>query len=190
MSIHNDHLHHPHCISRVLDQNGVSQAWYIAEIHHSGWEPLNWKALNLESESHHVHTSIRHSFTSHNKVHFTFQNDDANTIKQKLLVMRRRGMEEYEYWHVKRLVLSRDSKEARVSVGQNVYGRLLQLHSWETEKEWRATVGEVCQGIWRERATVEEVCQGIWRERATAEEVCQGICKRKSHSTGSVSRNL
>ena len=26
-------------ISRVSDQNGVSQAWYIVEKHHSGWEP-------------------------------------------------------------------------------------------------------------------------------------------------------
>ena len=26
-------------ISRVPDQNGVSQAWYIEEIHHSGWKP-------------------------------------------------------------------------------------------------------------------------------------------------------
>ena len=26
-------------ISRVPDQDGVSQAWYIVEIHHSGWEP-------------------------------------------------------------------------------------------------------------------------------------------------------
>ena len=31
-------------ILRVPDQNGVSQAWYIVEIHHSGWEPwiLTW----------------------------------------------------------------------------------------------------------------------------------------------------
>ena len=27
-------------ISRVPDQNGVSQARYIVEIYHSGWEPL------------------------------------------------------------------------------------------------------------------------------------------------------
>ena len=26
-------------ISRVPDQNGVCQAWYIVEIHHSGWKP-------------------------------------------------------------------------------------------------------------------------------------------------------
>ena len=26
-------------ILRVSDQNGVSQAWYVAEIHHSGREP-------------------------------------------------------------------------------------------------------------------------------------------------------
>ena len=28
--------------SRVPDQNGVSQAWYIVENHHSGWKPLFW----------------------------------------------------------------------------------------------------------------------------------------------------
>ena len=28
--------------SRVPDQNGVSQAWYIVEIHHSGQEPSKW----------------------------------------------------------------------------------------------------------------------------------------------------
>ena len=29
-------------ISRVPDQNGVSQIWYIVEIHHSGWKPSIW----------------------------------------------------------------------------------------------------------------------------------------------------
>ena len=29
-------------ISRVPDQNGVSEAWYIVEIHHSGREPSIW----------------------------------------------------------------------------------------------------------------------------------------------------
>ena len=28
-----------YCISRVPDRNGVSQAWYIVEMHHSGWKP-------------------------------------------------------------------------------------------------------------------------------------------------------
>ena len=28
--------------SRVPDQNGVSQAWYIVQIHHSGWKPSKW----------------------------------------------------------------------------------------------------------------------------------------------------
>ena len=27
------------CLSRVPDQNGVPQAWYIVELHHSGREP-------------------------------------------------------------------------------------------------------------------------------------------------------
>ena len=26
-------------ISRVPEQNGVSQAWYIVKIYHSGWKP-------------------------------------------------------------------------------------------------------------------------------------------------------
>ena len=30
------------CISRVPDRNGVSQAWYIAEIHHSGQNPFRF----------------------------------------------------------------------------------------------------------------------------------------------------
>ena len=33
------HLHLCIGISRVLGQNGVSQAWHIVEIHHSGWKP-------------------------------------------------------------------------------------------------------------------------------------------------------
>ena len=32
--------HPPTPKPRVPDQNGVSQAWYIVEMHHSGWEPL------------------------------------------------------------------------------------------------------------------------------------------------------
>ena len=28
------------CMSRVPDQNGVSQAWYIVQIHPSGWKPM------------------------------------------------------------------------------------------------------------------------------------------------------
>ena len=32
-------------ISRVPDQNGVSQAWYIVEIHHSGREPSIYTKL-------------------------------------------------------------------------------------------------------------------------------------------------
>ena len=30
--------------SRISDQKGVSQAWYIEEIRHSGWEPLIWSS--------------------------------------------------------------------------------------------------------------------------------------------------
>ena len=38
-SIHScTHMH----ISRVPDQNGTSQAWYIVEMHHSGREPSIW----------------------------------------------------------------------------------------------------------------------------------------------------
>ena len=33
----------PADISRVPDQNGVSQACYIVKIHHSGPEPAIWK---------------------------------------------------------------------------------------------------------------------------------------------------
>ena len=32
---------------RVPDQNGVSQAWYTAEIHHSGWQPSTYKVISL-----------------------------------------------------------------------------------------------------------------------------------------------
>ena len=35
-------LIHMSSISRVPDQNGVSQAWYIVEIHHSGRKPSIW----------------------------------------------------------------------------------------------------------------------------------------------------
>ena len=34
-----------HIISRVPDQNGVSKAWYIEEMHHSGREPSIWVQL-------------------------------------------------------------------------------------------------------------------------------------------------
>ena len=34
-------------ISRVPDQNGVSQAWHIVEIHYSGWKPSIWFWNNL-----------------------------------------------------------------------------------------------------------------------------------------------
>ena len=33
----------PNDISRVSDQNGVSQLHIIVEMHHFGWEPLIWK---------------------------------------------------------------------------------------------------------------------------------------------------
>ena len=43
----------PLCISRVPDQNGVSQAWYVVEIHHSGQEPsknfVGWTLANFLS---------------------------------------------------------------------------------------------------------------------------------------------
>ena len=35
--------------SRVPDQNGVSQAWYIVEIHHSGGELLKYKLIQKAS---------------------------------------------------------------------------------------------------------------------------------------------
>ena len=35
------------CISRVPDQNGVSQAWYLVEIHHSGWKPSILACVSL-----------------------------------------------------------------------------------------------------------------------------------------------
>ena len=34
-----ENLYHSSLISRASDQNGVSQARYIVEIHHSGWKP-------------------------------------------------------------------------------------------------------------------------------------------------------
>ena len=39
----NVHVQTHTCISRVPDQNGVSQARYIVEIHHSGRKPLIYK---------------------------------------------------------------------------------------------------------------------------------------------------
>ena len=36
-------------ILRVSDQNGVFQAWYIVEIHHSGWKPLICERKNPSS---------------------------------------------------------------------------------------------------------------------------------------------
>ena len=37
-------------ISRVPDQNGVSQAWYIVEIHHSGWKPSIQNSIHTTLE--------------------------------------------------------------------------------------------------------------------------------------------
>ena len=45
--------------ARVPDQNGVSQAWYIVEIHHSGWEPSKWVFLDAQNisvyDNRHIH---------------------------------------------------------------------------------------------------------------------------------------
>ena len=38
-------------LSRVPDQNGASQAWYIVEIHHSGWKPSLFYSVQLSDES-------------------------------------------------------------------------------------------------------------------------------------------
>ena len=47
-------------ISRVPDQNGVSQAWYIVEIHHSGRKPSIWNTLNSSDlEEWCIHQNLR-----------------------------------------------------------------------------------------------------------------------------------
>ena len=53
-------------ISRVPDQNGVSQAWYIVEIHHSGQKPsiyedINYVPLPLNKSFYGLFKSLEHS---------------------------------------------------------------------------------------------------------------------------------
>ena len=48
-------------ISRVPDQNGVSQAWYIAEIHHSGRKPLICKVIIIKGGT--VTNNIKHKLS-------------------------------------------------------------------------------------------------------------------------------
>ena len=53
-NISQEHLHNEnHTILSVPDQNGVSQAWYIVQIHHSGQKPLiytQWKSFNFSNQ--------------------------------------------------------------------------------------------------------------------------------------------
>ena len=46
-------------ISRIPDQNGISQACYIIEVYHSGREPLINKSVNI-----HAHINVC-TLTSH-----------------------------------------------------------------------------------------------------------------------------
>ena len=50
---HHDHQHHHHhnsAIARVPEQNGISEACYIVEIHHSGTEPSKFDYLLVKVE--------------------------------------------------------------------------------------------------------------------------------------------
>ena len=47
-----------HNKSKVPNQNGVSQAWYTVQIHHSGWETLIRKETVKEFVKHVKHVSL------------------------------------------------------------------------------------------------------------------------------------
>ena len=78
-------LHDWVCFSRVPAQNGVSQAWYIVEIHHSGGKPsvlcLLHTAFSYFSSMFVAHTGVLTVFAHHR---FANKSDGGRIITSSL----------------------------------------------------------------------------------------------------------
>ena len=95
---------------RVTDQNGISQAWYIVEIYHSGREPSNYLKNGSVQTFSDIHVGTRIPWRWHCHCH----NHAGAQIQQKTKILIHYG------FHI---------KDTKVNDKQDIKWKILQAKS-------------------------------------------------------------